>query len=95
MVGELRDTNLSANFIPANYRGMERFDARKLIVADLEAQGLLVKVDKHKLKVPRGDRTGTVIEPMLTDQWFMAVNKPAPENHAFRSEERRVGKECA
>ena len=69
---------------PSAYRGLDRFDARKKIVADLEAQNLLVKVDKHKLKVPRGDRTGTVIEPMLTDQWFMAVNKPAPANHAFQ-----------
>ena len=69
---------------PQAYRDLERFDARKKIVVDLEAQGLLVKVDKHKLKVPRGDRTGTVIEPMLTDQWFMAVNKAAPENHAYQ-----------
>jgi valyl-tRNA synthetase len=69
---------------PQAYRGLDRFDARKKVVADLEAQGLLVKVDKHKLKVPRGDRTGTVIEPMLTDQWFMAVNKAAPANHAYQ-----------
>ena len=69
---------------PASYRGLDRFDARKKIVADLQVHGLLAKVDKHKLKVPRGDRTGTVIEPMLTDQWFMAVNKPAPANHAFQ-----------
>ncbi len=69
---------------PPDYRGLDRFDARKKVVADLGAQNLLVKVDKHKLKVPRGDRTGTVIEPMLTDQWFMAVNKAAPANHAFQ-----------
>ena len=69
---------------PQAYRGLDRFDARKKVVTDLEAQNLLLKVDKHKLKVPRGDRTGTVIEPMLTDQWFMAVNKPAPANHAFQ-----------
>ena len=77
------DAIINDNAPPA-YRGLDRFDARKKIVADLEAQNLLVKVDKHKLKVPRGDRTGTVIEPMLTDQWFMAVNKPAPANHAFQ-----------
>ncbi len=77
------DAIINDNAPPA-YRGLDRFDARKKVVADLEAQGLLVKVDKHKLKVPRGDRTGTVIEPMLTDQWFMAVNKPAPANHAFQ-----------
>jgi valyl-tRNA synthetase len=61
---------------PAKYQGMERFAARKQIVADLEAIGLFVKADKHKLKVPRGDRTGVVIEPMLTDQWFVAMSKP-------------------
>jgi len=61
---------------PEKYRGMDRFDARKAIVADLEALGLLEKIDKHKLKVPRGDRTGVVIEPMLTDQWFVAMSKP-------------------
>ena len=77
------DAIINDNAPPA-YRGLDRFDARKKIVADLEAQNLLVKVDKHKLKVPRGDRTGTVIEPMLTDQWFMAVNKPAPANQAFQ-----------
>ncbi len=61
---------------PAKYRGLDRFDARKAIVADLEAAGLLEKIDKHKLKVPRGDRTGVVIEPMLTDQWFVAMSQP-------------------
>jgi valyl-tRNA synthetase len=61
---------------PAKYQGLDRFAARKQIVADLEAIGLFVKADKHKLKVPRGDRTGVVIEPMLTDQWFVAMSKP-------------------
>ncbi|HSI22307.1 MAG TPA: valine--tRNA ligase [Methylophilaceae bacterium] len=61
---------------PEKYRGMDRFDARKTIVADLETLGLLEKIDKHKLKVPRGDRTNVVIEPMLTDQWFVAMSKP-------------------
>lgn len=63
--------------IPKNLQGLDRFEARKLIVADLEAQGYLVKNEKHKLKVPRGDRTGVIIEPMLTDQWFVAMSKPA------------------
>ena len=63
---------------PVAYQGMDRFVARKQIVADLEAQGLLAEVKPHKLQVPRGDRTGTVIEPMLTDQWFVAMSKPAP-----------------
>jgi len=67
----------------AAYRGMDRFAARKQIVADLEAQGLLESVKPHKLMVPRGDRTGVVIEPMLTDQWFVAMSKPAPEGTFF------------
>ncbi|MGH8779442.1 valine--tRNA ligase [Paraburkholderia sp.] len=64
---------------PQKYRGLDRFDARKQVVADLEAIGLLESVKPHKLMVPRGDRTGVVIEPMLTDQWFVAMSKPAPE----------------
>ena len=68
---------------PAKYQGMDRYDARKQIVADLEAQGLLELVKPHKLMVPRGDRTGAVIEPMLTDQWFVAMSKPAPEGTYF------------
>ncbi len=63
---------------PAAYRGLDRFEARKRIVADLETQGALQTVKPHKLMVPRGDRTNTVIEPMLTDQWFVAMSKPAP-----------------
>jgi valyl-tRNA synthetase len=61
--------------IPEAYIGLDRFAARKQIVADLEAQGLLVKIDDHKLMVPRGDRSNTVIEPFLTDQWYV---KTAP-----------------
>ena len=68
---------------PDAYRGLDRFVARKRIVADLDAQGLLESVKPHKLMVPRGDRTGVVIEPMLTDQWFMAMSKPAPEGTLF------------
>ncbi|WP_415301770.1 valine--tRNA ligase [Alcaligenes sp. SJTW-7] len=69
-----------ADTAPEAYQGLERFAARKQIVADLEAQGLLQAVKPHKLMVPRGDRTNTVIEPMLTDQWFVAMSKPAPED---------------
>ena len=60
---------------PEKYRGMDRFVARKAVVADLEALGLLVEVKKHKLMVPICTRTGQVIEPMLTDQWFVAMRK--------------------
>ncbi len=69
--------------IPKKYRGLDRFVARKEIVADLEAAGLFIKADKHKLKVPRGDRTGVVIEPMLTDQWFVAMSKAGPEGKSI------------
>ncbi|WP_205201370.1 valine--tRNA ligase [Azonexus hydrophilus] len=68
---------------PEKYRGMDRFDARKAVVADLEAEGILIKVDKHKLKVPRGDRTNVVIEPMLTDQWFVAMSKPGEDGKSI------------
>ena len=67
---------LTEQFIPEKYRGLDRFVARKQIVADLDTAGLLEKTEKHKLKVPRGDRTHAVIEPMLTDQWFVAMSKP-------------------
>ncbi|GAA4999516.1 valine--tRNA ligase [Pseudoluteimonas lycopersici] len=60
--------------IPEKYRGLDRFDARKLIVADLEAAGLLVEIKPHRLQVPRGDRSGQVIEPFLTDQWFVKMD---------------------
>ena len=66
------DAALNDNAPPA-YRGMDRFAARERIVADLDALGLLAKTEKHRLKVPRGDRTGVVIEPYLTDQWFVAT----------------------
>ncbi|QUX97444.1 valine--tRNA ligase [Marinomonas sp. CT5] len=67
---------------PEKYRGMDRFDARKAVVADFDALGLLEKVVDHKLKVPRGERGNTVIEPYLTQQWYVAVEslaKPAIE----------------
>ncbi len=56
---------------PAPYRGLDRYDARKRIVEDLEGLGLVDKIVDHKLMVPRGDRTGVVVEPFLTDQWFV------------------------
>lgn len=64
---------------PARFRGLDRFEARKQVVAELEAQSLMDTIKPHKLMVPRGDRTKSVIEPMLTDQWFVAMSKPAPE----------------
>ncbi|KPN73192.1 valine--tRNA ligase [Neisseria sp. 74A18] len=64
--------------LPEAYAGLDRFAARKQMVADLEAQGLLVEVKPHTLMTPKGDRTGSVIEPMLTSQWFVAMSaKPS------------------
>src|SRR5690606_6493018 len=60
---------------PERYRGLDRFEARKRVVADLEALGLLVSVKPHRLMVPRCERTGEVVEPMLTDQWFVAMSQ--------------------
>jgi len=67
---------------PEQYRGLDRYAARKQIVADLDAAGLLERIDNHKLVVPRGDRSGEVVEPYLTDQWFVHAEplaKPAIE----------------
>ena len=62
---------------PERYRGLERYAARKRVIEDLESFGLLQKVENHKLMVPRGDRTHAVIEPYLTDQWFVKINSLA------------------
>ncbi len=64
-----RDARLN-DMAPEPYRGLDRFEARKRIVADLEAQGLVEKIEDHTLTVPYGDRSGAVIEPWLTDQWY-------------------------
>ncbi len=74
------NTPEEGELLPAKYIGMDRYEARKQIVADLDAEGLLEKIVDHKLMVPRGDRSGTVIEPFLTDQWYVKVGplaKPA------------------
>ncbi len=62
---------------PAVYQGLDRFEARKKIVEDMEALGLVETIEPHKLKVPRGDRSGVVIEPYLTSQWYVAVQSLA------------------
>jgi len=64
---------------PKRFQGLDRDEARKAVVAALEEDGFLVKTVPHKMMQPKGDRTGAVIEPMLTDQWFVAMSKPAPE----------------
>jgi len=68
---------------PEKYRGMDRFVARKAVVADLDALGLLVETKKHKLMVPRCARTGAVVEPMLTDQWYVAMTKPGHDGQSI------------
>ena len=64
---------------PEQYRGMDRFAARKQIIEDLDAAGLLEKIDAHTLKVPRGDRSGVVIEPYLTNQWYVKTQALAKD----------------
>ena len=71
---DYRGTPTQVCRLPEKYAGLDRFEARKQIVADLDAAGLLVKTEPHKLMTPKGDRTGSVIEPMLTNQWFVAMN---------------------
>ncbi|MAY37214.1 valine--tRNA ligase [Spongiibacter sp.] len=70
------NTELDAK-LPEAYAGLDRYAARKAIVADFDSAGLLEKIDDHALKVPRGDRSGLVIEPLLTDEWFVAKQNPA------------------
>jgi valyl-tRNA synthetase len=65
--------------IPDDYQGLDRFAARKKIVAQAEAEGWLEKIEPHNLKVPRGDRSGVVIEPWLTDQWYVSTQPLAKE----------------
>ena len=75
--------------IPAAYRGLDRYVARDKIVADLDAVNLLEQVEDHGLKVPRGDRSGLVIEPLLTDQWFVST-KPLAEPAIAAVEDGRI-----
>ena len=78
------------NGVPEKYQGMDRFVARKEIVADFEALGLLEKIQPHTLKVPRGDRTGVVIEPYLTNQWYVKT-APLAENAIKAVENGEIG----
>ncbi len=76
------DAKLNAN-APARYRGLDRYEARKRVLDDLRAAGLIAGEKPHKMVVPRCGRTDEVVEPMLTDQWFVAMTKPAPANHPY------------
>jgi len=62
-----------AGTVPERFRGLDRFEARKRVVAELEAAGLLERIEKHRHAIPRGDRSGAVLEPYLTDQWFVRI----------------------
>ena len=66
---------------PAKYRGLDRYAARKAVLSDLQAAGLVVSEKAHRMIVPRCGRTGEVVEPMLTDQWYVAMQRPAPATH--------------
>ncbi|AOS80331.1 MULTISPECIES: valine--tRNA ligase [Hydrogenophaga] len=70
---------------PKAYQGLDRFDARKAVVADLETQGFLLEVKPHKLMLPICARTGQVVEPMLTDQWFVAMTKVSDKDPTGKS----------
>ena len=74
LVNLFTDTATLNDNAPEKYRGLDRYAAREAVIADLEAAGLLVETRAHKLQVPRGDRTGQVIEPYLTDQWFVKMD---------------------
>jgi valyl-tRNA synthetase len=80
MINVLTRTAALTDEVPTAYRGLDRFEARKRIVADLEALGLLEKIEDHALKVPRGDRSGAVLEPYLTDQWFVDLTRETLED---------------
>ncbi|TMG86847.1 MAG: valine--tRNA ligase, partial [Betaproteobacteria bacterium] len=68
---------------PAKYRGLDRYAARKAVLADLRGAGLVAGEKAHRMVVPRCGRTGEIVEPMLTDQWFVAMTKPAPASHPY------------
>ena len=80
------------NEFGGEFAGLERFEARKQIVAKLKEQELLEKTEDYRLKIPRGDRTNVVIEPLLTDQWFVAMSKPVGGELSISEEALRVVK---
>jgi valyl-tRNA synthetase len=77
LINILTDVAAINDTAPEKYRGLDRYEARKAVLSDLEEAGLLVETKPHKLQVPKGDRTGQVIEPYLTDQWFVKMDRLA------------------
>ncbi len=73
LINVLTDNAQINDDMPEDYRGMDRFDARKKVVSEFESLGLLEKIEPHKMKVPRGDRSGAVVEPYMTDQWYVKI----------------------
>jgi len=80
IINILNDDASLNDTVPEAYRGLDRFEARKKVVADLDAAGLLDHIDKHTLKVPRAERGGAVVEPYLTDQWFVDLTRETQED---------------
>jgi valyl-tRNA synthetase len=78
LINILNDDASLNDAVPLKYQGLDRYDARKMVVADLEALGLLEKIEDHKMMVPRGEKSGVVVEPYLSDQWFVKA-KPLAE----------------
>ena len=83
MLNVLTKTACMNENVPAKYQGMDRYECRKAAVEDLKAAGLLVAVKPIKHMVPRVSRTGEIVEPMLSEQWYMAMSKPAPEGSLY------------
>ncbi|MEM7259600.1 MAG: class I tRNA ligase family protein, partial [Pseudomonadota bacterium] len=73
MINVMTDDAAMAADVPQAYRGLDRFDARKKIVAEFESLGLLERIEDYTVKIPRGDRSGAVVEPYLTDQWYVKI----------------------
>ena len=71
-----KDAKINSN-VEKKYKGMDRFEARKSIVSDMDKLGLLEKIEDYTLNVPRGDRSGAILEPYITDQWYVSTEKLA------------------
>ncbi len=80
VINVLTDDAALNNSVPEPYRGLDRYEARKRIVADMDSAGLLVEVKDHKLMVPRGDRSGAVVEPYMTNQWYVDLTRKVQDD---------------
>jgi len=80
VINILTDDAAMNDEVPEMYRGLDRFEARKKVVSDMEAAGLLVEIKAHKLMVPRGDRSNAIVEPYLTDQWYVDLTSKVQED---------------